>query len=45
MDGWVHRIGADRTFQQLVDAGGRCNRRGTHNVGAIDVDAIARLGG
>lgn len=45
MDWWVHGIGADGAFQQLVDAGGRCDRRGTHNVNPINVVAIARLGG
>jgi hypothetical protein len=45
MDWWVHGIGADGALQQLVDAGGRCDRRGTHNVNPINVVAIARLGG
>jgi len=45
VDWWVHGIGTDRAFKQFVDAGGRCNHRGTHNVNAIDVVAIARPGG
>lgn len=35
MNWWVHRIGTDRAFQQLVDACCRSNGRGAHIGGAI----------
>ena len=42
MDWWVHGVGADRAFKQLVDAGGRSDRGGTHHrtVDSISINAI-----
>lgn len=35
MDWWVHGIGADGAFKQLVDAGGRSNGGGAGNGGVV----------
>lgn len=43
MDWRVHGIGADRAFEQLVDAGGRSNGGLTHD-STIVVSIASRLG-
>lgn len=46
MDWWVHRIGANRAFKQLMNTGGRGDRRGTHNtIDAISVCCIIVVDG
>lgn len=43
---WVHRIGANRAFKQLMNTGGRGDRRGTHNtIDAISVCCIIVVDG
>lgn len=41
MDWWVHRIGADGTFKELMDAGRRSDRR--RDVGVVAVGFGERM--